>query len=397
MTFYCLPKINVSIKPNNINIKFSKEQSNQFINKTLSMYLSRIKANIQFHSEEWENIKKYTNPYEYIHTSYPNSKHSISKLKPLSRAFFKFIEIANIFDIFVGKTLPIKTFHLAEGPGGFIEAIQLMRLNKKDEYHGMTLIDKDNHNVPGWNKSKQFLEKHSNVIIEKGEDKKGNLYNCENFKMCYKNYNQSMEIITGDGGFDFSIDFNKQEEQAMRLIFTQVIYAIGMQKYNGIFILKLFDCFLKSSVDILFLLSFFYEEVYLIKPKTSRNANSEKYVVCKYFKFKNTDAFCEKFYNILKVMDKIDFSTFHISSIVNLTINFRFLSSLREINSIFGQQQIENILMTLRFIQNKERNSDKLENLKNKNIQKCILWCEKNNIPHYTLKSNKNIFLNKNL
>ena len=53
-----------------------------------------------------------------------------------------------------------------------------------------------------------------------------------------------MEVITGDGGFDFSIDFNNQEEQALRLIFTQVMYAISMQKYNGTFILKLFDTFL---------------------------------------------------------------------------------------------------------------------------------------------------------
>ena len=32
-----------------------------------------------------------------------------------------------------------------------------------------------------------------------------------------------MDIITADGGFDFSIDFNKQEEMACRLIFSQVV------------------------------------------------------------------------------------------------------------------------------------------------------------------------------
>ena len=49
-----------------------------------------------------------------------------------------------------------------------------------------------------------------------------------------------MDIITGDGGFDYSVDFNKQEILSSRLILAQVIYAIIMQKKNGIFILKIY-------------------------------------------------------------------------------------------------------------------------------------------------------------
>ena len=47
-----------------------------------------------------------------------------------------------------------------------------------------------------------------------------------------------MHLITADGGFDFSIDFNKQEEIGFNLIFAQVCYALTMQKHNGHFILK---------------------------------------------------------------------------------------------------------------------------------------------------------------
>ena len=50
-----------------------------------------------------------------------------------------------------------------------------------------------------------------------------------------------MDIITGDGGFDFSIDYNKQEILAVRLIFTQIVYALHLQKKGGTFILKIFD------------------------------------------------------------------------------------------------------------------------------------------------------------
>ena len=45
---------------------------------------------------------------------------SVSKHKPLSRSYFKFIEIANIFDLLdFNKKTNINTFHLCEGPGGF--------------------------------------------------------------------------------------------------------------------------------------------------------------------------------------------------------------------------------------------------------------------------------------
>ena len=59
------------------------------------------------------------------------------------------------------------------------------------------------------------------------------------------------------------------------LIFTQIAYAIIMQKYNGHFILKIFDIFEKCTIEILYLLSCFYKKVIVCKPDTSRVANSE--------------------------------------------------------------------------------------------------------------------------
>lgn len=392
MTYYTLPLVSCSINSNNLKIKFDHDNK-YWLNKTLAKYLNKIKEQINKHSDDWDSIKKHTNPFEYIHTCYPNSKHPISKLKPLSRAFFKFVEIANIFDIFETYSRPIKSFHLAEGPGGFIEAIQLMRMNNEDTYYGMTLIDSKNTNVPGWKKSEDFLAKHPNVIIETGEDKTGNLYNPANFKYCIDHYGNNMDIITGDGGFDFSIDFNKQEQLAFRLILSQVAYAIGMQRHGGTFILKFFDTFMKPSVDILYILSAFYENIHIIKPQTSRYANSEKYVVCTNFKYHNTSIISQKFHDIISVLNNMNLKNLSLSTILNIPINHRFTSALEDINAILGQQQMDNILTTLRFIENKERKGEKLNQLTTKNIQKCINWCIKNEIPHHKTTTTGNIFL----
>ena len=82
---------------------------------------------------------------------------------------------------------PINTFHLAEGPGGFIEAISNYRSCSHDSYIGMTILDdKNDASIPGWKKTDTFLHKNPNVIIEKGKDGTGDILSLENFKYCKK-------------------------------------------------------------------------------------------------------------------------------------------------------------------------------------------------------------------
>ena len=320
--------------------------------------------------------------------------YSISKYKPISRAFFKLVEIYNVFNIPNKFEHNITTFHLAEGPGGFIEATAKLRNNPYDKYYGMTLLNKKDNSIPGWKKSEKFLKTHSNVILEYGASNDGDMYNEINYKYCIDKYKNSMNIITGDGGFDFSIDFNSQEMSAIKLIFIQTSYAIALQKYNGTFILKIYDMFLKSTVDIIFLLSIFYKNVYITKPKTSRYANSEKYIVCTAFKYKDTGFILKKLYNIIKVFNNIDLTENKITSILNIPINLYIKNQLEEINAIFGQQQIENISNTIKLIYNNDKKKDKIENIKGQNINKCINWCIQNEIEHNKNTQYSNVFLN---
>ena len=70
-----------------------------YISNSLFDFLSRFKEQIELSAEAWDTIKKYTNPYEFIHTIIPGSKLSVSKIKPLSRSFYKMIEL-DLHDLF---------------------------------------------------------------------------------------------------------------------------------------------------------------------------------------------------------------------------------------------------------------------------------------------------------
>lgn len=395
MSFFILPRINDNILYLLEKIKLSggellkDNDTVPIINKTLFIYLKKIKTQIDSCPNEWDKYKKYTNPHEYIHSIIPNTKQSVCSLKPLSRSFYKMIEMSTIMNI--QNELPktsCKTFHLAEGPGGFIEAVLKMRNNPNDLYYGMTLINEQDHNVPGWHKSKHFLEQNKNVIIEYGKNGKGDLMEGENLLDCFQRYQNSMDLITADGGFDFSYDFNNQETECVKLIFCQICFAIAMQKVGGTFLIKFFDTFTRISLEMLYLLSTLYEDVYFVKPHTSRYANSEKYIVCKKFRANtNSVELVNKLYGILN-----DFKTTEtFSSILNLDIPYLYLNKVEEYNAIFGQQQIENIHMTLQLIINNKR--DKLEIMKKTHVQKCIEWCQKYNIPYHKNILNNNIFL----
>jgi 23S rRNA U2552 (ribose-2'-O)-methylase RlmE/FtsJ len=358
----------------NIEYQSYNEFPEPVISLSIASYLYEIKEKINDYGEEWDIYKKYTNPYEYIHTIIPSYKKTISKYKPLSRSFFKMIEILFTFSFYFENN-HIRSFHLAEGPGGFIEAIFHYRNNPNDEYYGMTLHNKNDRNVPTWKKETKIM-KNKNIIIENGADGTGNILSIGNFQHCYKKYGSSMDFITADGGFDFSTEFNKQETNIGKLLYAQVFYAISMQKYGGSFVLKIFDSFMQHTIDILYLLSSFYKKVYITKPHTSRYANSEKYIICNHFMFSQTSVIYP--YLLKGFQDMMDSGDQYIGRLLNKSIPQYFITKLEEYNCIFGEQQIYNIYYTLSLIETKK--TDKIENLIKTNIQKSISWCERHNI-----------------
>lgn len=366
------------------------------LNKTLFLYLNIIKAEIDNCPSEWDKYKKYTNPYEYIHTPVSGTSTSICKLTPLSRSYYKMVEICNLLSILKELPSTLKSFHLAEGPGGFIEALADMRksdenkYHETDEYYGMSLVDDFDRTIPGWEKTEVLLSQCKNIRIEKGRDNKGDLTNPDNLQYCFDKYKNSMDLITGDGGFDFSIDFNQQERVSAKLIFCQVAFAVSMQKTGGTFIIKLFDTFTNISVSIIHLLTRLYKSVSFVKPYTSRHANSEKYLVCKNFRLHPVEVrpLVRKFLTIYR-----DENFDNMTSILDIPLPYLLNIKIEECNATCGQQQIECISNTLNLIDNNK--SDKLEILKKSNIHKCKLWCQKHRLPYNKNVVANNIFLQK--
>ena len=390
MIYFELEKIDNMLNKGSFNFHLCENENMPCYNNILYNHLNKTKSLIDNCSEQWDSIKKYTNPYEFIHSIIPGYKHSICRLNPISRAFYKMIEICNVFDLVKEDNKLLNSFHLAEGPGGFIEALSYLRKNPLDCYIGMTLINSDEQ-TPGWKKSVNFLKKHEKTVkLEFGESKNGDLYLPENFEYIYKKYKSTQDLVTADGGFDFSCDFNNQENMILRLLYTEVCYALILQRPGGNFILKVFDLFLKPTIDIIYMLSLCYEKVYVSKPSTSRSANSEKYIICKNMKNIDKQELFGEFYKHLTFLQKEPNK--YLCNIIHNAPEQGYLNNIRELNCILGQNQLEVINTTLSLIEQIKKR-EKINSYTKQNIENGIQWCKKYKVPFNEEMQQENIFL----
>ena len=474
----------------------------------------------------WEEIKKSTNPYELI---YAAPSISVASFKPLSRSFFKMIEMINEFASKLFNSDILISLHIAEGPGGFIEATRYIRNSKgfmNDSAFGITLINKTDNgeivkNIPAWKQSNYFLRNHPEVIISYGVDGTGNIYNPDNINHLYAeiqyhcstkyinpptyvDFNNSMKseiinktankseyrnnmfakletdlepvinahsdvktsilptanvlvkeevfkeprfpnqsakeevfkeprfpnpsakeevfkeprfpnvlvkeevfkgprfpnslvnkisikeevfkeprflkaFITADGGFDYSIDYNYQEQASSKLIFSQIITALKCQAMGGIFICKIFDMNLLITIEMIYLLNLLYKEVIIYKPFTSRVANSEKYLVCSGFKGVE-HVLIDKLLVILAEWNKANLNGKTFNRLFT-EIPAGFIDELKKINKIIVSKQI-NVINGIMHIYHNKLNLDtewKKENF-NKQHLNAVEWCKKYNI-----------------
>jgi hypothetical protein len=324
-------------------------------------------------TRKWDKYKKYLNDFELVFTTsngYPN----ISQYTPISRSFFKLWEILHDFinelpSSILDNTSNLKTCSVAEGPGGFIEALVKYRRDlgtpcTNDKYFGMTLFPY-NKSVPQWKFSSDFI-KLNNITLSYGKDGSGSLYNMDNIDYLTSLIGQgTCDLVTGDGGFDYSYDFNEQEEATLPLLMCESLAALSVQKKGGSFILKIFDISTPKMFQLLFLLYNAYDSVYITKPFSSRPANSEKYLVCCGYKA------VQKYVDLLR-------SAIALKKTI-LEVPITFHKEIVYYNTHYTIYQTITIMQTLDFIDDCEAgqlNTKIAPKLKSQ-IECALRWCHK--------------------
>lgn len=341
-------------------------------------------------------------------------KSLIKSIKPdfpplLNRAFLKMWEMLVEFDL-IPESDNFTSSHLAEGPGSFIQATILFRelqakLGKikscnKDNYYGVTLHSDHEHLLMHEDFIKYFSkEPHKRLHIMETKSIKelrdlygggksfsgglitnGDLTKLNTIKQFaggkdVESFTKPSDLVTSDGGFDWKRE-NLQEQEAYRLIFSEIVTALKVQKDGGNFVIKIFESYTKITIKMIELLRQLYLTVYIAKPFTSRISNSEKYLVCKGFKKSLcTSKLISKLEEQIQVMNKNE--QYQILDIfTDIKLSDSIYRAYNKINSELLIKQYTGINNIIKFINLDNYNGIEFNDFLDKQIIAAYFWNE---------------------
>lgn len=261
---------------------------------------------LQILKQELNNVKNCLNNYDLekwqTHTRLRNkAKDVIPRLRRtiqpelLTQAWCKFHEIVSSYPLvpvdYIYKNKKVfKSVHLCEAPGAFVTSLNhWLKSNVPDiqwdwtattlnpYYEGNsvnTMIDDD-----------RFIRYTLNHWSF-GKDSTGNIMNLNNLNDLIKETepHDNIFLVTADGSVDCADVPGEQESVLTHLHFCETLAALHLLAAGGSFLLKIFTIFECNTICLLYLLSCCFTNVSIIKPATSKEGNSEVYVVCINFK-----------------------------------------------------------------------------------------------------------------
>lgn len=318
---------------------------------------------------------KYLHEYELVKI--------LCKKSVISRAYFKLYEIIYNNPLLLNENL--NCFFICEAPGGFIECITDIR-RKKNLNTDYISVSKFDTSI----KYDHYLETNNlfygDITVMDTLD--------SSIHRVLSRFHNGLDVITADGGFDIK-NYNGQEIITGKLLLCEIYMALKTQSYGGTFIIKIFDMFTHNTVMYYHILCSFYECVKIIKPKTSRNCNSERYFVCTNMVKWNASHLNLIYYikNILLnfTLDTIIFPDFVISQDTK--------NRIKCFNNLIVYEQIKTINESIKMVNNKTsyfqnlllkifsenrfegfKNLITYKNILNTRISKCIKFLKDFNI-----------------
>ena len=227
--------------------------------------------------EKWDFIKKEIRYYENtLNKELMKYGIKIDKFTPVSRAWIKFYEILSKTKIYDNiKDDCIKTFHICEAPGTFIQATLYYLKDKKKIYdwNAMTLDPTISKIGDTYKLIKNNIDKWSFNDITKKES-----------IIYYKNKCEDKDFIIGDCGILYETD----EKNAIKLFYSQMLFILHNLKESGLCIFKQIINFkYKILIDMLYIIFYSFEKIEFYKPNQNSFSN-EFYVICYNYVGNNT-------------------------------------------------------------------------------------------------------------
>ncbi|KAI8821473.1 FtsJ-like methyltransferase-domain-containing protein [Fimicolochytrium jonesii] len=174
---------------------------------------------------------------------------------------------------------------LCSGPGGFTEYIlwRTKQMGLQAKGWGMTLKGEQDFALE---KMDPAIDVPNRFQPFYGADQTGDVYRTANIKAFVDlveagSQTEGVDLVTCDGGFNVTGDEWNQEDHSRQILLCQVLIGLSVLREHGDFLFKVFDLYTPFMVELVYILYRMFEKIAIVKPFTSRPANSERYIVCR--------------------------------------------------------------------------------------------------------------------
>uniref|UniRef100_A0A8D8Q5Y6 Cap-specific mRNA (nucleoside-2'-O-)-methyltransferase 2 n=1 Tax=Cacopsylla melanoneura TaxID=428564 RepID=A0A8D8Q5Y6_9HEMI len=257
--------------------------------QALKQKLNEVKSNLNdVHLKTWHQ-----------HTNFVNrSSKVVQSVKRLIRpqlgtqAWCKFHEIINAYELVPVQGKCFTSVHLCEAPGAFITSLNhylklhhphiqwdwiANTLNPHHESNSFDEMISDDRLILGTSSKWYF-----------GPDHSGNIMVPEFVPHCVQHVQYTVSspvlLVTADGSFNCQGNPGEQEILVGKLHYREVQTALSLLQSGGNFLLKLFTMFESDTISLVYLLSCLFNSIDFYKPGSSKEGNSEVYVICRGFR-----------------------------------------------------------------------------------------------------------------
>jgi hypothetical protein len=218
--------------------------------------------------------------YTFLKNYYQNRKNA----QIVTNAWLKCSEMI-VNNNLIGERDRIAVFYNAELPGAFISAtnhyckthnvqfnwLASSYLPSEQEKKGEALDDKYG-----------LYENYRNNWIM-GKDMNGDLTRVDNLlkikATVLNKFSHGVDLYFSDAGMAVNEDYNRQETINILLNFGQILSGLMVLRRGGSFCTKQYTFFRPLNISLIMLLSNLFESFQIVKPSTSRPANSEVYLI----------------------------------------------------------------------------------------------------------------------
>ncbi|KAH8582487.1 adrift-FTSJ family RNA methylase [Cryptosporidium sp. chipmunk genotype I] len=194
------------------------------------------------------------------------------------------------------------SMHLCECPGGFISAlnhyIHSNVINKRQrlgssklhwEWKANSLNPYFEGNDPNSILTDDIIYRDTYRAWNMGADDSGDITKVCNIDYIWQKTSKNTkncwlaDLVTADGSLDIQYNPNEQEKLTSSIQYCETVCALGILRKHGSFIIKCFNILHHTTISIVALLCYCFQNVHIVKPIMSKGGSGEIYIVAMNF------------------------------------------------------------------------------------------------------------------